>query len=152
MARSVNGWLLGVRVTAAMGEADEDGALVLVELWATTVLPEIVVRRRAMEAEAAAGRREPRDVRPRDEFVPVNPRLGDGAELLGFWVALGGSGRPGVPAPERTVAFDEVATTEPYAMAYALALGRWRRFDRWCDSRGVQLPPPRLWLTETEVP
>ncbi len=151
MARRTSGWLLGVRVSAEMGDAEEDGTLLLVHEWGEVVTPEGVVRQREMEAEVAAGTRRAQDVLPRDEFIPVNPRLGDGAELLGFWVAIGGSGKPGVPSPDRTVAADEVATTEPYATSYALALGRWNRFARWCDARGVPLPPPRLWLAETEV-
>ena len=85
------------------------------------------------------------------EAAPVEPRVYDDVCLVGFWVAVGRSGKEGVPGVDITVALDEIATKRPYAAAYKRAVKRWEVFVLWCSARNVTPPAARLWLCETEV-
>lgn len=80
-------------------------------------------------------------------YVPASP-YESAVELLGFYVAVGASGEAGIPALEGCALTD--VRTE-YADSYKAARRRWRRFARWCASKGITLPKARLYLTETEV-
>ena len=71
--------------------------------------------------------------------------------MLGFWVAAGASGKSGLPYLGAAVPLSAIRTTEPYARAYRNARRRWWRFVRWARTQGVELPRPRLWITQTEV-
>ena len=88
--------------------------------------------------------------RAEKRFVPDWETCGD-ADLLGFWVAAGASGKPGCPSLNRAVPVAEIRTCKAYRVAYKNARVRWRRFAKWAASQGIVLPKARLYLTETEV-
>lgn len=75
---------------------------------------------------------------------------GSDPAFLGFFVAAGASGKEGVPQlkPFRLSSIDE---NEEYTQAMHSAKSAWSLFLQWCVSRGIMLPEPELWLTETEV-
>lgn len=84
-------------------------------------------------------------------FVPDTESSGS-TYMMGFWVAAGGSGKPGcVNLNSACVQLDEIATTKPFMGAIARARLRWRRFARWAKAEGVTLPEARLYLTPCEV-
>ncbi len=71
--------------------------------------------------------------------------------LCGFWVAAGGSGKPGrldMPAALDMLAIE---TTEPYATGIKVARERWQRFADFAAKQGVKLPEAKLLLADTEV-
>lgn len=75
-----------------------------------------------------------------------------GARLLGFWVAVGATGKSGVPRLSHTpLLISPRSFREEYPRGYAHARRRWRRFARWAVARGVTLPRARMWLVETDV-
>lgn len=71
--------------------------------------------------------------------------------LLGVWVALGGSGAPGVAfLAEDPVPLEDVASL--YTDATHEARTVWDQFAAYCTAQGqVEVPAARLWLTPTEV-
>ena len=82
-----------------------------------------------------------------DVYVPDSPYESH-VGLLGFYVAVGASGKAGIPALEGCALAD--VRTE-YADSYKAARRRWGRFAKWCRAEGIVLPKARLYLTETEV-
>lgn len=77
---------------------------------------------------------------------------GDGAHLVGVWIAVGASGIDGVPDLDTTVSLSAIGTTEPYAARLAWAREEWRRFSEWCaGEHGDDFGAPDLWLTTLEV-
>ena len=83
----------------------------------------------------------------RDRYIPDSPYQST-LPLLGFYVAAGASGMTGIPYLEG-FAISEVR--DLYAKECKNARRRWRRFAKWCASKGITLPKARLYLTETEV-
>lgn len=73
-----------------------------------------------------------------------------GKELIGVWVACGGSGEDGAP-----YFMDEAMRLADVERVYAKAIARaaklWKRFASWAKKEGVTLPEPTLWLTPCEV-
>ncbi len=82
-------------------------------------------------------------------FLPDHNRITD-VRLLGFWVAVGGSGMDGIPYLD-TLPLVDIATMKPYACAAKNARVRWRRFANWCMNDGITLPKAQLWMTITET-
>ena len=77
---------------------------------------------------------------------------GDGARLVGVWIAVGASGVDGVPDLDVTVPVDELGITEPYAARLAWAIEEWDRFSVWwAQTQGGEFGAPGLWLTTLEV-
>ena len=79
------------------------------------------------------------------------PGADESFAVIGLWVAVGASGRPGVPSLDGAVALDAIDVTEPYASALRLARERWEAFAAWAATQGLALPAAKLWLVETEV-
>jgi hypothetical protein len=71
--------------------------------------------------------------------------------LLGVWVALGGSGAPGIDfLVEEAVPLE--ALPAYYAEAMAEATRVWDVFTKYCArDEQLEVPGARLWLTPTEV-
>jgi hypothetical protein len=88
-----------------------------------------------------------RDPDGRDVYVPDSPYEST-IPLIGFYVAVGASGKAGVPGLE---GFALTGAKAKYADAYKAARRRWRRFTKWCATQGIIMPKARLYLTETEV-
>jgi hypothetical protein len=91
---------------------------------------------------------------PAGALMPSVPS-GDGdSTFLGFWCAVGASGKEGVPDLSVPFALNAFGAA---CMGYSAALDRaveaWRAFSSWAcaDVRGVVLPSPQLYLVETEV-
>lgn len=74
-----------------------------------------------------------------------------GRDLLGVWVAVGGSGEDGVPYfMEQCLQLGDVEAT--YAKSIAKAAKLWDRFAKWATKKEkLWLPPPVLWLTPCET-
>ena len=109
--------------------------------------------RKAFAAEIEAFEKSgkvPRFGRAERRYVP-DLETEQGANVLGFWVAAGASGKAGCPSLNRSVPVAEIRTCKAYRRAYKNARIRWRRFARWAATQGIALPKARLWLLETEV-
>lgn len=66
-------------------------------------------------------------------------------------IAVGGSGHHDKSIPYLDpVAIDEITTF--YADSYKNAIRKWKDFAEWClKEKGVRLPHPKLYLSETET-
>lgn len=85
-----------------------------------------------------------------DRIVPATECCAN-VPLCGFWVAAGGSGKPGcldLPAAIDMLAIESI---EPYASGIKVARERWKRFADFATKRGVKLPEAKLMLADTEV-
>lgn len=144
MGQMTTGIMLGIEVPKGLvlcaedreDESDEDGVL---ENWAEECAPRV-------EALAAKLGCAPWQVEHR--YVP-DTECDGGRYLVGFWVAVGASGREGVPSLEGAFPIDGVRQRFP--KAHARAVRRWQRFARWLRGRGFITPDAQLWLTTTEV-
>ena len=74
-----------------------------------------------------------------------------GTDLLGVWVAVGGSGEDGVPYfLDNCVRMDKVAVV--FAKSITKAKKLWDRFAAHVQRKeGITLPPAALWLTTCET-
>lgn len=74
-----------------------------------------------------------------------------GVDLLGVWVAVGGSGEDGAPYfLENSVRFAEVEKVFKARITAAKSL--WKRFAAWVKKTdGITLHSPELWLTPCET-
>ena len=88
---------------------------------------------------------------PETRFVPDVSWEDQGPCLLGFWVALGATSKPGIPYLCAAVPLHAVRTHDTYAKAYKRAVRRWDRFDTWAEGLLLELDSPVLWLCQTEV-
>lgn len=86
-----------------------------------------------------------------------NPRKGprlaapEAPDIIGFWVAVGASGKRGVPILD-DVATDDIRRHPEIGPAYGAAVAAWAPFAAWMMKKHlVTLPEPRLWLVQTEV-
>ena len=97
------------------------------------------------------------------KFAPSTP-YSDDFQGVGFWCAVGASGKDGVPYLSAFPLDDFGSASPEYEAALNRAKEEWVRFATWCaeprkGGRGerawstpaVQLGEPRLWLVETEV-
>jgi hypothetical protein len=75
----------------------------------------------------------------------------DGNEFLGFWVAVGASGKRDVPSLEASFRLDDIGGTDAYAESLAAAKAAWPAFVKWAETHAVKLREPALWMVETEV-
>jgi len=118
----------------------------LINRWQDACAGNIAALKEKLEARGARGMLW----RAKDCYVPD---LEYDANLLGFWCAVGASGKEGVPSLEEPFALSAKAFREhpTYAKAYRKARRRWRRFARWAATQGVALPKPKLHLAMTEV-
>lgn len=85
-----------------------------------------------------------------DRIVPATECCAN-IPLCGFWIAAGGSGKPGrldMPAALDMLAIESI---EPYATGIKVARERWQRFADFAAKQGVKLPDAKLYLAETEV-
>lgn len=90
-----------------------------------------------------------------DRFARDVPRIcyeneGD-KDLLGVWVAVGGSGEDGAPYfLETAMLLFQVATH--YQKSIAKAEKLWKRFANYvAKTEKIELPAPALWLTPCET-
>ena len=83
-------------------------------------------------------------------YIPDHTHGDTDLPVYGFWIAVGASGKRGVP-DLCSVAINAMAVHANYPASYVKARRRWRRFARFCASRGFELPKARLWLVQTEV-
>lgn len=81
-----------------------------------------------------------------------------GLELIGLWVAVGGSGREGVPALRNLAvqldAFEDAFMEDPtYCDQVVTVKQAWPEFRAYLEEKtGLELgEEPRLWLTTTET-
>jgi hypothetical protein len=72
-------------------------------------------------------------------------------ELIGIWIAVGGSGEPGVAFfVEEAIPLAQLPTR--YAEAIRTAAQVWERFSIYCTAHEqLTLAQPILWITPTEV-
>lgn len=82
-------------------------------------------------------------------YIPNRPYEAS-LPLLGFYIAVGASGKRGVPSLE-AFTLSRAGVREAFPDGYKAARRRWRRFAKWAATQGVTLPKARLYLTETEV-
>lgn len=75
----------------------------------------------------------------------------DDLELLGFWVAVGGSGKDGCPDLTLGFPLDGFLSVPEYKESYDRAMKAWKRFNTWAAKKGHQFGEPKLWLVQTEV-
>jgi len=68
--------------------------------------------------------------------------------LIGFWVAVGGSGRVGLPY---LTSFALAQPYELYGDQLDVVKERWGLFTTWCAEQGHVLSEPELFLMETET-
>jgi hypothetical protein len=69
---------------------------------------------------------------------------------LGFYVAVKTGGDRGEPDFEKLIPMDKIPAA--YPESYANAVAKWNEFADWCKrEKGVELPPAKLYLTETET-
>ena len=91
----------------------------------------------------------------RVSWSTVGPRIHceseGGKELLGVWVAVGGSGEDGAEYfLDTAISLD--AVPDVFAGAIKRAAKLWGRFAAWCQTKeGIVLPAPQLWLTPCET-
>ena len=81
---------------------------------------------------------------------PCLPAFPPDSRLVGFWVAVGASGKKGVPYLGE-VRLGHVDATEPYAKACSEARRQWMEYARWAREQGVEIGGGELWLAEAEV-
>lgn len=103
-------------------------------------------RRADIQALEKSGKLKRYEYAPR-RFVPDT--FGEDVYLLGFAVAVGGSGEANVPFFGASMPLADVR--REYRVALKNARIRWRRFKRWAKTRGVDLPCGRLWITTCNV-
>jgi hypothetical protein len=81
----------------------------------------------------------------------------DGDKLLvGYWIAVGGSGEDGVPYLGEQFPLDGIEDVPEYRKRLKVVRAAFDRLALWlakrgCPLRGPEMPGPRLWLTETET-
>lgn len=80
-------------------------------------------------------------------YVPGTPYEAT-LQLVGFYVAVGASGRAGVPY---LTGFPLHDLRAKFPDAYKAARRRWRRFAKWAAAQGHVMPKARVYLTEMEV-
>ena len=88
----------------------------------------------------------------RDELRVRNEHPeGTDTDLLGVWVAVGGSGEDGAPyLGERALRVRDISKS--YAEQIALANALWQRFVTYCkDVEKIDIPEADLWLISCEV-
>ena len=79
------------------------------------------------------------------------PETDENANVIGFFVACGASGKSGVPDLKGPIDLARFEKAKPYAKAIAKARKAWERFAVFCQKQGVKLEKPRFFLVETEV-
>lgn len=141
MAQMTYALLYGIEHPEGVDLFGEDGGSGLLGTWVESC------RRQIDAFDASRKDKSLRTMGGHAEFVPVDPYQSTVA-LLGFYVAVGASGKPGIPQLEG-FALDDVALR--YGEAMASARARWNRFAAWCNEQGHELPAAKLYLTETEV-
>lgn len=153
MGQMTVGIMLGVESPENIRDADwskpYNQHTKLLDRWERECAVRIDALRTKLRAKVAEGRMHSWDAHAEERYIPDVTHDGE-RDLLGFWIAVGASGKGGIPTLG-TVALGAVRTTEPYAKAYQRARRRWWRFARWARTQGVTLPKPRLWIAETEV-
>jgi hypothetical protein len=84
-----------------------------------------------------------------DEYEKIDDSIGVNydSNFLGFYVAVGASGKDGVPYLEGFRITDPLA----YAEQIKEASDKWWKFAAWCKKKDIILPTPELWLIECEV-
>lgn len=75
----------------------------------------------------------------------------DNYNVLGFWVAVGASGKQGCPSLCRSFPLDGFLAVPEYRKAHASAQKRWAKFAAWAKTQGHDFGEPCLWLVMTEV-
>lgn len=122
------------------GEDREDGSDGLYDLACARWKAEIA----AINAARKPGWEEPDG---EDMYIPAVPYEAD-PPLLGFYIAIGGSGRAGA-ADLIGFPIDDIAAT--YGEEIASAKERWERFAAFAAGQGVELAEARLWMTWAET-
>jgi hypothetical protein len=72
-------------------------------------------------------------------------------DVIGFWVAVGASGKDGVPDLDTGFQLDGFLDVPEYREAHQRARAAWATFRPWAAKRGFVFGTPRLWLVQTEV-
>lgn len=132
MGQQTNGIMYGVRVPAsATPMYDED--------YKSPIEKRGLINR--WEATHRKGRKQ-------REAVPT---FDENYDVVGFWVAVGASGKDGLPDLDTPVALNDIETTKPYAASCQKARKKWNAFAKWAATQGVVFPIAQAWLTVTEV-
>jgi len=75
-----------------------------------------------------------------------------GRFLIGFYAAVGASGRNGCPDfLETATPLDDLESSEPFKSSIMRARKTWGKFAKFASERGFDFGPARLWITPTEV-
>lgn len=141
MGQSTYGIMYGVRRPAGIDMYGEDGYGGIVGQWRDHCAAEI----EAYDREHP--RKSWRDPEGEDLWIPQDPY--EGLDIVGFYVAVGASGKPGIPDLGSGFAFGEVADAIPEG--HKQAVMRWQRFADWAATMGIVFDPAQLFLTACEV-
>lgn len=85
------------------------------------------------------------------EMCDPEPDTDENSAVIGFFVAVGASGKRGAPSLTGPIDLAAVGTDKRYAKAIKRALTQWAKAVAFLAGHGVALDEPRLWLVETEV-
>lgn len=73
-----------------------------------------------------------------------------GQALVGIWIAVGASGKDGVPSlGDDALPLDQL--TDAFGKRINEARALWKRFVEYAARDEIRLPLPRFWLVPTEV-
>jgi hypothetical protein len=81
----------------------------------------------------------------------AEPKTDENSKIVGFFVAVGASGKRGIPYLEGPIDLALAKSDQRYHDAYMRACAAWEKFAAFCQEHEVTLEAPRLWLVETEV-
>lgn len=74
-------------------------------------------------------------------------------DVVGFWVAVGASGKDDVPHLGMGFPLDGFLSVPGYKKSYERAKKAWNKFALWAEREGYRemFDNPKLWLVQTEV-
>ena len=81
----------------------------------------------------------------------IEPHTDDGYEIVGFFVAVGASGKRGAPRLCGPIDLNQFEMDARYADACKRARAAWETFAAFCAEHDVMLPEPRMYLVQTDV-
>lgn len=90
-----------------------------------------------------------------DEYEKDRPSVPTGKDtfdFLGYWVAVGGSGKDGAASlHDAPFALLEFPVTPEYQEFCISAQAKWEAFAQWALTKNIKFPLARLYLVETET-
>lgn len=86
-----------------------------------------------------------------DSRSGIEPHTDDSYEIVGFFVAVGASGKRGAPRLSGPLDIALIEMDARYADACKRARAAWEMFAAFCADHNVMLPEPRMYLVQTDV-